>query len=253
MFGCIPDLAHDVAEDLEQRHVGRLVGARVSELPTVIDYSGLIDRVADQGGTNSCVGQALATAIYVRAQIAGFAIDKPSAKAIYDVARLADSPHVLIDEGSRARAAIDGCHEYGLVAESRWPLTEANVNQPPPLDVFRAGAGAKLEAHYRIGGGDIATLVRVALAKGFVPVFAMQVDDAYLAYGGADVYRGLTSRAVGSHMQAIVGYGANYVLVANSWGRGWGAGGFARIAPDFLNSAAVFDVLVPTVVPTQVT
>lgn len=252
-LGHIADDLETVVQDLREHHVGVLLGAAAGELPTIVDYSSMLERIPDQGGTNSCVGQAFATAIFLRAHLDGIPLPRPSAKAIYDVARLIETPNVLIDIGSRPRLAVEGLQDYGMVADDRWPLTESNVNTPPPLDVFRAGLGAKLAAHYRIGGADVATLLRSALARGFVPVFAMDVDDAYLAYDGSAIYAGLTALRVGSHMQAVVGYGAEYFLVANSWGPGWGQRGFARVAPDFFNTSAVRDVIVPTVIPARLT
>lgn len=237
-LGHIPDDHATVDEDLRERHVGVLLGAAAGELPSIVDYSSMLERIPDQGSTSSCVGQAFATAIFLRAHLDGIPLPRPSAKAIYDVARLIETPNALIDIGSRPRLAVQGMQDYGIVAEERWPLTEANVNTPPPLDVFRAGLGAKLSGHYRIGGADVGTLLRSALARGFVPVFAMDVDDAYLAYDGSAIYGGLTAPRVGSHMQAVVGYGAEYFLVANSWGAGWGQRGLARIAADFFNTAA---------------
>jgi len=251
-LGHIPDLDEDVAEDLRERHVGSLVGSRVGALPNAVDYSGHLDWIQDQGPSNSCVGQALSTSVYVRAALTGILVSRPSAKAIYDVARLVDSPNVLVDDGCRPRAAILGAQEYGFVAEERWPLTASNVNVPPPLDVFRAGVGAMLAAYYRVGDGGVATLLRVALSKGFIPIFAMDVDQAYLDYGGADVYSALTGPRLGSHMQALLGYGPGYFLAANSWGSGWGAGGYVLIAPELFETRAVRDVLVPTVIPTKV-
>src|SRR3990167_3734272 len=123
--GHILDLDADVAEDLRDRHVGRLVGAvGAVSLPTSVDYSSLLDGVQEQRASSSCVGQAFSTAIYLRANLAGHPIARPSAKAIYDIARLSDQKNVLVDQGSRPRAALDGMLEYGLVAADRWPLTD---------------------------------------------------------------------------------------------------------------------------------
>lgn len=251
-LGHIPDLDDHVRDDLRDRHVDMLVGAAPVESPVSVDYSPLLDGITDQGATSSCVGQAFSTATYLRSHIAGIPLPRPSAKAIYDCARLLDTPNTLVDVGCRPRQAIVGMQMYGLVADSRWPLTEGNVNTPPPLDVIQHGLGAKLADYYRIAGDDVPGLVRQALASGYVPCFAMQVDDAYMNYGGEGVYQGPTGVIRGSHMQAVIGYGPDYFLVANSWGTGWGMGGLARIAPDVFASAAVSDVLVATVLPALV-
>lgn len=254
-LGCIPDHASDVADDLRDRHVGLLVGADApTTMPLQIDYSPLLGGIPNQGRTNSCVGQALATSIYLRAQIAGSPIARPSAKAIYDIARLVDTPGQLKDVGSRPRAAIQGIQENGLVADERWPLSEENVNELPPLDVFRAALAALLSEYYRIASGvGASTLIRMALSKGFCPTFVMPVDDAYDRYDGRSVYRSRTGPSLGLHMQAIVGYIDDVLLVAGSWGGGFGLAGYARIANEFFDSGEATDILVPTVVPSRIT
>lgn len=251
-LGCIPDHRPDVDEDLRERHVGMLIGAEPSTLPTHVDYSHFLGRVPDQLNTNSCVGQAFATSIYLRAQIMGEPLPRPSAKAIYDIARLIDTPGELADVGSRPRAALLGMQEYGLVADERWPLTIANVDEPPPLDVFRAGLAAMLSGYYRIGGGDLATLARIALARGFLPFFAMPTDESFRSYDGSAPWDGLRGPLLGYHAMTLVGYAPGFLYLANSWGSRWGAAGFGRITDGAFNAIA-FDVLVPTVIPSRLT
>ena len=254
--GHIPDRACDVEEDLRTRHVGMLVGASVGALPAAVDYSSLLDGVQDQKSSSSCVGQAFATAIYLRAKIAGHPIARPSAKAIYDVARLSEQRDVLVDDGCRPRAAIDGMTEHGLVASERWPLTDTNVNELPPLDVFRAGVGATLSNHYRIASGSgCSLLMKSALAKGFPVPYSQPVDDGYLEYSGG-IWRGMDGPTRGGHMQVALGYdvlyGTPYFLVAGSWGTSFGVDGFALIAESFFESGLARDILVPTTIPTVI-
>jgi hypothetical protein len=248
-LGAIPDAAEDVEEDLRRHHVGQLVGAAPVALPDRVDYSSLVGPIPDQEWSSACVGFAFATAIYLRSRIAGHPMaERPSAKAIYDIARLGDTQDWLADVGSRPRAAVDGMQTFGLVAESRWPLTADNVNEKPPLDVFRAGVGALLSGHYRISG-DVAVLARQALAKGFPVFFAMPVDKAFMQLEDADVYEG-GGEPLGSHAMCLVGYEPGAFIVANSWGPSWAVGGIGRISDACLSRA--FDLLVPTIIPEAV-
>lgn len=253
-YGHVPDPSSLVACDLLVRHVSGLLGAPV-HIPDRVDHSALLDDVPDQGATSSCVGQAFGTSVYIRAKLAGHPIVKPSRRAIYDIARLCDSPHApLEDIGSMPSMAILGMQTYGIVPDARWPLDEANINQQPPEDVFQHAIAATVDEYYRIAsGGGCAEHVRQALAQGHIPAFAMQVDDAYERMTPDEIYRGPEGPSLGGHMQAVVGYGPGYFLIAGSWGYSWARNGFARIADTFFDSGACTDVLVPTVVPQRVT
>lgn len=256
MFGLghIDDHATDVEYDLRFKHVGSLLGAAPVGVPVAIDLSHALDVVQDQGATSSCVGQALASSLYMRAKLAGQPIARPSALAIYTFARAVDQPHTpLADVGSRPRMALTGLRDFGVVADARWPLAPATLNQPLPLDVFQHAADALLIDYYRIdGGAGSSTLIKSALARGFVPTFAIDVDDGYQAYRGG-VWTGRTSTSLGGHYQAVVGYDADTFLVLNSWGTSWGFGGYARIHRDVFENGFARDILVPTVTPTEVT
>jgi hypothetical protein len=251
--GHVPDRPEHVADDLRSRHIGALIGAAPIARAIEGDYSGLIDEVQDQKASSSCVGQALSTAVLVRSVLAGHRIARPSAKAIYDAARLIEAPrHALADVGSYPTAAVQGMMDYGLVAQSRWPLTDDNVNVLPPLDVFQHGLAAMIGGHYRIASGaGCALLIRQALARGFVPCFALQVDALFEAYSGG-VYPRVTGAILGGHYMAAVGCGDGWIKVVNSWGAGWGESGFCRIADAVFDSSAVSDILTVTITPLKV-
>lgn len=252
--GHIPDYADVVAGDLRARHVGRLLGVAL-RTPAVVDYAERLDRVLDQGTTASCVGQALSTSLYLRGQIACTPVARPSPLAIYTLARLADAPHAtLTDDGSRPASAVAGLRDHGLVAEPRWPLVVGHVDSPLPLDVYQHGGDAPLLDHYRIASGPGASvLVRQALARGFAPCLALQIDRSFEDYAGGR-WDGPEAPIVGGHYVCAVGYGEDHVWLVNSWGTGWGLGGLARIADRVLDDPFVCsDLLVPTVTPTEVT
>lgn len=212
-------------------------------------HTDIVPEPRDQSVTSSCVGQALAASIECRSAAIGERI-VPSAKAIYDVARLMANRNALVDNGSSPSLAIEGTREFGLVAEERWPFSVANIDVKPPLDVFHAGADGVLMQHHRITPGrGCADEVKRLLCQGFFPCFAMTVDEAYDRYDGTDVYRAPSGRALGRHYQVVVGYDGDDFDVLGSWGKFWGRGGLARIARSVLESSDVSHWIVPAVLP----
>lgn len=256
-FGHIADHAGVVQMDLERRPVAAhpaIRDANLVGLPTEIDLTVNLDMVPDQGQTSSCVGNAFSTGFYLLARYLGFNIPRPSRKEIYDLARMIDVPYqMLSDDGSRPAAAMLGAQQYGLVTEERWPLTDANVNDKPPLDVFAHAIGAKVGSYYRIApGSGCSDGVRLALSRGYPVPFAMPVDAAYESYDGSGIYQGLMGSILGGHMQCAVGYGPDYILVCNSWSPSWGLRGLSRVAPSWFDGGQVTDLLVATMAPSEV-
>ncbi len=253
-YGHVPDTSARVACDLLVRHSSRLLGAG-GPIPDSVDHSPLLDAVPDQGGTSSCVGQAFGTSVYLRAKLQGKPIPTPSRRAIYDFARLCEAPHALLeDAGSMPGMAMLGMQQYGLVTEARWPLDEPGINLPPPEDVFQHAIDATVSEYYRIESGfGCVDAIKQALAKGYIPAFAMDVDAAYEDLTPDEIYTGPKGRILGGHMQAIVGYTPNYLLIAGSWGYGFARNGFARISPQFFDMGGASDILVATLVPPKVT
>jgi C1A family cysteine protease len=254
-LGFLPDDEEIVSAQLVAYPAHALVGVPVG-LPGSITWRQNVDIVPDQGGTSSCVAQATSSSCYVLGQNRGTPIERPSVMATYAFARMAQvGPDAeLFDGGTSPTKAFEILREYGLVAESRWPFDASRINEKPPLDVFHAGADALLGPYYRIANTSLAPdMIRQALAKGYIPTFAMSVDEAFMGWFGRAVYRGPDGESKGWHMQAIVGYADDYFEVLGSWGRNWADEGFVRIHESFFTTQNVGSILVPTIIPLKVT
>lgn len=222
-----------------------LVGGPMALL-TEIDWSWLLDRVPDQRATNSCVGWAMSSALFLAGQAQHRPIPRPSAKGIYDLARLTDAkPDVLVDFGCRPRAAIEGVQAFGICAETHWPFDEPGINNAPPLDVFRSSIDSLVTGWSRIAvDADAPGYMRTALSQCHFPIFGLAVDEAFEQYGGGD-YRPVEGSAPrGNHMLCVVGHRPGAFRVVNSWSALWGEDGLCWIAEDVFASDAVGDILV---------
>lgn len=253
--GWLPDDPRVVAFEENTRHVTGLVGAvTAASNPSPVNFCHLLPKNPSQGGTSSCVGQALIRSVWLNACLDGFTLPWLSAKLPYDFARLEDAPYVtMVDDGCRPIAAIRNVVDNGLVSEDAWPLTEENVNVAPPLDIYKHALEARVTSYYRIARGHgCVTLIRRALSLGYCPIFAMPVDEAFEQWTGFRAYPGRTGPSLGGHMQCIAGWDSTSVYVISSWGFDHGENGIVRIENDYMESDDISDVIVPEVVPTQV-
>jgi C1A family cysteine protease len=228
-------------------------------LPAAADLSHLVSRVRDQGGSSSCVGQAVAAAVDIRLRAMVQPHEEASALALYALARAYDNlPGApLEDRGTSPKALFRGASEWGVAPERVWPFAEAQINHPLPLDVVQAATCARLGAWYRVdsrGAGRIADL-RHALVMGYPVVFAIQVDDAFDDLSDASEIGPLAGKPHGGHMLAIVGYdynastGHTRFRVLNSWGEQWGDRGFCWMSEARINDPTSRDFYVLQVQP----
>jgi hypothetical protein len=80
---------------------------------------------------------------------------------------------------------------------------------------------------WRITTGD-RNLIKAQIHSGGPVVAAIKVYQDLIAYS-TGVYKKTTNSFVGNHLIALVGWGSNHWVVANSWGESWGEKGYARI------------------------
>jgi hypothetical protein len=251
-LGYIPDVPD--LRDWQAELLPDLAGA--AQVPDSFEMTKFIDRVRDQLATSTCVGQADARFVHMRALFCGIQIPFPSALAIYTVARR-DDPN-LLDVGCRPRDAATGMRMFGLVAEERWPFDPAKVAGDAarvPWDVLTAGYDAKLDGYYRIGGSgeERCDFLRQALAAGYPIAYAQQVDDALNDYTGG-VLGSFRGPSRGGHMTNLIGYSRKdgWFLGLNSWGTGWGEGGLYKISDERVGSDACSDFYACTVAPRRI-
>ena len=237
----------------------------IASLPSKFDMRALADAdgVKDQLHYSSCVGEAIARAVAVRARHLGKPMaEYPSACAVYTMSRqlhaalgYGPSNEPLVDNGTFPRAALFAVNRLGLVRGSRMGYSDETINFGVMWDILRAGsAGRTLDPtdgsqrciHYYGCAGSRQVLQ--SLAAGVPVVFGLGADDGFMSYRSG-LYR-RAGRVLGGHMVCAVGYDEESVLVVNSWGEGWGEDGYVRMPHAMLDDPTItFDRSAIDVVP----
>lgn len=200
--------------------------------------------VRDQLFTESCVGQALAMAIYLRLlalQEAGLLPLRllaryPSAQGLYTLARAlaraAGQYAQLQDRGAYPRKAMLGLQTYGVPYEDEWLFNPATINEEPSQAQLETGFDFLLGNYFR---NDLPGKAGVEEGcRGFAADLPMVggtlVNRAFNDYrGGVLTAPGDDDPGVAGHYLAFIGYktvgGKRVIRGVNSWGRGWGEDG----------------------------
>ena len=154
------------------------------------------------------------------------------------------SEQQLIDcgYGMYGASACDGAHTSSYlqyVAESGLDLTHEDtypyLNQEPALTCPLTepyNIGAEVTDYISTYSGDEATMKKLVAEHGAVVTAVASGDNAFRFYGGGVFSNNDNDRL--DHVVTVVGYGTtedgeDYWLAKNSWGKGWGEGGFMRL------------------------
>ncbi|MFA7268209.1 MAG: peptidoglycan-binding protein [Sterolibacterium sp.] len=197
--------------------------------------------ILDQGQEGACTGFGLACVInHLRWESAGMPkqLESVSPRMLYRFARRFDEYEGEDYAGSSCRGALKGWYRNGVCLDSKWPYAAGDDALP------RAGwevdaAERTLGVYYRIDPQAITDLQAAILEVGaiYVSAYTHRGWDTLKTSARAPAshaalpviaYAGKPSRSSG-HAFALVGFNRAGFVIQNSWGKAWGAGGFAVI------------------------
>lgn len=233
-FGWRPDTT-DFRDIPFQEKLSRRL-ARVAFLLPNVDLRSGMPPVYDQGQLGSCTGNAIAAAIEYARKKEGLEDFVPSRLFIYynerDLEGTVDS-----DAGAEIRDGIKSVVKLGACSEIDWSYS--NQFTTKPTDQCYADARQDLvQAYARVQQtGDS---IRACLQAGYPVVFGMSVYESMMteevAAHGIVNMPSLSETMVGGHAVLLCGYddSTGRFLVRNSWGPGWGQGGYFTIPYDYI-------------------
>ena len=208
----------------------RIFEPTLIEVPTHLslsEYQKSKPIILDQGEEGACTGFGLAAVSnYLLRTRDKYPDSTPvSAKMLYEMAKRYDEWSGEDYDGSSARGAMKGWHKHGVCADSLWEKDKGDR-----LTAKRAADAASrpLGAYYRVNHKDLVAM-HVAMAEVGILYASAMVHagwDNVRLDGRIPRYK----RVKGGHAFALVGYDEEGFWLQNSWGKGWGKGGYAHLS-----------------------
>ena len=189
-----------------------------------------VSQVRDQGGCGSCVSFGSVALLESMAHIeTGRWVDLSEADSHFCSSHGANCAGWWPDHCLDQMITRGVCDEAGFPYPSAFPGN--NIHASPPtckLPADRAKRITKPTARHALGDATAAKnhLSNVGPLTGCLSVF----QDFFNYAGG--VYHHVTGSLVGGHCVLVIGYSEaeQCWIIKNSWGVGWGIGGFAKVA-----------------------
>lgn len=229
-------------------------------LPSKIDLRSDFSPVEDQGALGSCTAQAaIALLEYFERKTKGTHVDH-SRLFLYKAERnlLGWSG----DTGAYIRTAMQALVLFGSPPEHHWPYDgrpageNTRYDLEPPAFCYAYGARYQAVKYFRLdpnaaSTGSVLQNVRSYLAAGFPSMFGFPVHPEFdhPRAGGLIPIPGPASPQRGGHAIVAVGYDDSLqigpdkgaLLVRNSWGTGWGVGGYGWLSYRYVTDGLAVD------------
>ena len=188
----------------------------------------------NQGGTSTCVWQAIAQAVWVYLSARGKQASWLSVMFGYwNTLKL--QGHGMSDDGCVPRVALQVLTDAGFCSESEWPFDESKVLAQPPPDAYTAAYDQRVitKFHRLFSQGEQLKLdIKTAINQKRPVIYGSPVDQAYESYTHG-IIQVPKSPFLGSHMRCLVGYTKDFAIESNSWGD-WGMSGLGHLSWDVI-------------------
>lgn len=229
-----------VKDSRDGRDYVRASAVRAS-LPRRVDYSEFVT-VKNQGTIGSCGSHAAVTGLEMVERLNGFKWPIPLSELFhYWVVRQKDYYDSFPeDSGQDGRSAMKVLNKVGVCPEELDPYNQARMNERPGVFAFLTARFWKSTIYERCV--DVQA-VKSALAAREAVWLGVPVQEGIFANRGQVIRWDSGLSTIGGHAMEVVGFdeSSQTLKVDNSWGVGWGSGGFGYFSYDYLDRAKWFD------------
>jgi hypothetical protein len=226
-------------------------------IPSAVNFSSRLPAPGQQGRANSCTAWAVAYAARSYYTLTRENRDTqrlenlPSPNYVYTLARQRRNLPVC----HRGSTLVDTVEvlKHGALSLAQHPYQGDDCEAPPPPEVIQTAGDFKVRGVRLLNVKRIDD-VKGALAQSNPVIIEFHSSSSFKQHRGDTVYQDSDPEYAPSdlwHAMTLVGYDEKRQAfrLINSWGRGWGDGGYAWIGYDVFASrvrrAAILDVDVP--------
>jgi hypothetical protein len=143
--------------------------------------------------------------------------------------------------GTYVRTCVKQLMKMGVPREKVWPYKTTTVNRQPPVPAYMKAYKAKDGVYCKIKsyGGNRVQDILTAITMERPVVFGAKIAREFYGYRKGILHKPKT-KIKGGHALTIVGYSKCHdgykFRVVNSWGTGWGEGGYCWMHEDYIKS-----------------
>jgi C1A family cysteine protease len=236
-YGWVPDLPD--ARD----HLFAAAPRFLIDLPAKTDLRDRCPKeIYDQGQLGSCTANAIGAAFefeLLKQQAQDF---MPSRLFIYYNERVIEGT-VDSDSGAMIRDGIKSVAKQGVCPETTWPYDITDFAERPSDQCYTEAQQHRVASYQRIP--RVLNQMKGCLADGHPFVFGFTVYESFesqeVAKTGVVPMPSPNEQMLGGHAVLAVGYddAQQRFLVRNSWGDGWGMGGYFTMPYTYLTERSL--------------
>lgn len=225
-LGCLKDPAD--SRDVPMRAILPRITA-----PAMVDYTGRMSPVLNQGEEGTCVAFASVVGMKeYQEQEEHRRLIELSPRYLYHLCKQMDG--IPDQEGTFPRVAMKALAEKGVCPEACWPYRSYQTDRPCPAADTEAFP-FRIRTYARLSG--IEEMERSLSINGpflaGVDVFSAWFED----HGGRISLPGPEETSLGGHAVCVMGYSrdGNYFKFKNSWSVDWGDGGYGYFSYEYMD------------------
>jgi len=203
--------------------------------PSMVDLSGAMPPIYDQGQLGSCTANAIAGLMQYTQMREGLPDYTPSRLFIYYEERKREGT-IASDAGAMIRDGMKVVAKLGAPPETEWPYDIARFTEHPPVQCYYDATGDRALSYARVPRPSL----KAALAANHPVVIGFSVYESFetsaVALTGDAPMPALGEDLLGGHAVLLCGYDdrTGRWLLRNSWGVDWGNHGYFTLPYQYL-------------------